>query len=109
MHLFHSVIQLLTNLRDSHDIYLYKCKQEKCIAKRFPDVPHEVITYLLYSIRFEKSKICDLNFLFLEFIRLGYNPFRKDASLAESTMVKSIVKIIDKQRLNYGKNQKKNK
>ena len=109
MHLFDSVLQLLNSLRDSFDLYCYTCKKENRIAVRFPDVPHEVITYLLFSIRFEKSEHCDLNFLFLEFIRLGYNPFRKDASPAEAIMIKSVVKIIDKQRLNYGNKKKSQK
>lgn len=105
MHLFDSVYQLLQVLRDSHELYCYNCKKDNLIPPRFSAVPHELITHLLFSIRFEKSKLCDLDFLFLEFIRLGYNPFRKDASLTESIMVKSIVKIIDKQRLHYGKNK----
>ena len=109
MHLIESVLQFLGSLRDSYDLYCNICKQENRVYARFPNVPHEVITYLLFSIRFEKSEHCDLNFLFLEFIRLGYNPFRKDASPAEAIMIKSVVKIIDKQRLNYGNKKKSQK
>lgn len=109
MHLMDSVLQLLQVLRDAHDNYIHCCKQQSIFPVRFPSVPHEVITHLLFSIRFEKSEECDLNFLFLEFIRIGYNPFRNNASLQESIMIKSVISVIDKQRLNYGKNQKKNK
>ena len=109
MHLFDSVLKMLQFMRDSFDFYCYKCKEENRILVRFPDIPHEVITHLLYSIRFEKSDKCDLNFLFLEFIRLGYNPFRPDATYKERIMIKSVIQIIDKLNGHKYEGQKKNK
>lgn len=108
MHLFESTLQLLQILRDDRDIYFNMCQKENKVFKRFRDLPHEVITFLLYNIRFQKSGVCSLEFLFLEFIRLGYNPFRPDASYKERLMIKSVIAVIDKTNGHNHENKKKN-
>lgn len=102
MRLIDSVLQLLQLLRYAHDSFTAMNKKLGLIRSCEFELPHEVITYLLYSIRFEKSEKCDLDSLFVEFIRIGYNPFRKNVSRQESIMISSVVSIIDKQRLNNG-------
>lgn len=110
MRLFDSTLQLLQNFRDSYDLYEFSCKSQNLPIVRFKlPVPHEAITFLLYNIRFVKSPKCTLEFLFLEFIRLGYNPFRPDSTYKERIMIKSVIEIIDKSNGFRHENTKKNK